>query len=110
MEEKLGDYKANVEQLLTGMQKAKELGQPCSEDEVQRVEQLYKDLCDQAKQHSETFQQALVLRQNYYSNKTDIENTLLELRDRLDAVLSQPSSPADKVQAIDVSRNFLIQF
>ena len=68
------------------LEQLREIGQTSAQDEVRRLEMLYHDLQTQANQHKETFQAALVLRQQYYAGKGEVDSSLKDCNDQLDAV------------------------
>ena len=68
------------------LEQLRAIGQSSAQDEVRRLETLFHDLQAQANQQKETLQAALVLRQQYYTAKGEMDACLKDCSDQLDAV------------------------
>ena len=79
-------FQPTINELLETLEQLRSIGQTGAEEEVRRLEMLFHDLQTQANQHKETLQAALVLRQQYYTAKGEMETCLKDCSDQLDAV------------------------
>ncbi len=79
-------FQPNIDKLLETLEQLKSIGQAGAEDEVKKLEAQFDDLQTQAKEHRDKLQAAVALREQYYTAKGELETSLKDCSDQLDAV------------------------
>lgn len=105
--EKLANYQPSIAQLNQAVERLRSNGQNMEADEILQLTSQYEMALDKVDQEIKTCKQAVAFRQNYSTQKAQLEAAIKECEDQINEVAQSGMPVAERIEKFKVSEQFI---
>lgn len=108
--EKIANFQPSIAQLNQAVERLRSNGQNMEADEILQLTSQYEMAVDKVEQESMKCKQAVAFRQNYTTQKAQLEAVVHECEDEINVVAQSGMPVAERIQKFKVSHPFFFLF